>query len=96
MTSTQVIMRAIKDRYSELTACFENHKNDLPEDQGVLRISFEIDRQGRFAKASAENEELKGSQVSKCVEKRIRSMKVACYKGGDAKATLPLQWSVKK
>ena len=91
---TTLVMRAIKDRYSELTACFEKHKAQLPEDQGKLMVTFHIAPNGKIVDAKAD---LPGApKVTGCVEERLKGIRVPCYNGGDATANLPLQWSVKR
>ena len=90
---TQIVMRAIKDRYGELSGCFEKHKKELPSDEGKLMVKFHIAPNGRIVQAETD---LPGTKVSACVEERIKAVKVTCYNGGDATANLPLQWGVKR
>jgi serine/threonine-protein kinase len=90
---TQMVMRAIKERYSDITTCFDRHKAELPADQGKLLVKFRITPNGRIAEAQTD---MPGTKVSGCVEERIKSIRVVCYTGGDATANLPLQWSVKR
>jgi len=91
---TALVMKAVRDRYSELTQCFERHKTQLPEDEGRLQVTFRIAPNGRITEAKAD---LPGApKVTGCVEDRLKSVKVTCYNGGDATANLPLQWSVKR
>ncbi|MBK7863172.1 MAG: serine/threonine protein kinase [Archangiaceae bacterium] len=90
---TQMVMRAIKDRYSDITTCFDRYKAELPEDQGKLLVKFRISTAGRISEAQTD---MPGTKVSGCVEERIKSIRVPCYTGGDATANLPLQWSVKR
>jgi serine/threonine-protein kinase len=91
---TTLVMRAIKDRYSELTGCFEKHKTQLPEDQGKLMVTFRIAPNGKITEAKADLPS--APKVTGCVEERIKTVRVSCYNGGDATANLPLQWSVKR
>ncbi len=88
---TQLVMRAIKDRYSDLTACFEKHKKELPANEGKLMVKFHIAPNGRILGAETD---MPGTKVAACVEDRLKTVKVACYNGGDATANLPVQWSV--
>ncbi len=91
---TALVMKAVRDRYSELTQCFERYKTQLPEDEGRLQVTFRIAPNGKITEAKADLPS--APKVTSCVEDRLKSVKVACYNGGDATANLPLQWSVKR
>jgi serine/threonine-protein kinase len=90
---TQLVMKAVKDHYGELTACLDKFKAELPADQGNLTVKFHIIPNGRIIEAATD---LPGTKVSSCVEERLKVMRVACYNGGDVTANLPLHWNVKR
>ncbi len=87
--TNSMILGVVKKNAGLVYKCFEQFKDDLPEDQGVIEVTFTIGSSGKVINATSA---MANKGVGKCVEERMRALKFPAHVDKQVTATLPLQY----
>ncbi len=88
-----LILKVVSAHKPAIYNCFQQHKGDLPADEGKLKVTFTIVSSG---KVSAAQSELSDKQVGRCVEQVVKGMHFPVHKDKEVSLTLPFEWQVKR
>ncbi len=88
-----LIMKVVGAHKSAIYNCFQQHKGDLPADEGRLKVTFTIPSSGKVSSAQSE---LSDKAVGQCVEKVVKQLRFPVHKDKEVTLTVPLEWQVKR
>jgi len=86
------IQRVLARNRARVSPCFERHKEDLPTDEGDVRVRFTIHASGK-AEPVTEGP-LAERPLARCLESRLRRLRFPAHRGGSVSVVLPLGYRV--
>ncbi|ATB31733.1 protein kinase domain-containing protein [Melittangium boletus] len=86
------IQRVLARHRARVSPCFERHKDDLPTDEGDVRVRFTIHASGK-AEPVTEGP-LADRPLARCLESRLRRLRFPAHRGGSVSVVLPLGYRV--
>lgn len=90
----RIILGVVKTHFAAAQRCFQDNKEDLPDDRGQFLVELTIAPNGKVTKATPE---LGNKGVGRCIEKVVRGMTFPCQKEKQpVSLKLPFQYEVKR
>ena len=87
-----VIQRVVARGQARIMACFEKHKEDLAEDEGEVRVQFDVQGSGKVAARTLGP--LAETGVGRCLEAQVQRLRFPAHRDAQVTAVQPFAYRV--